>query len=274
MKQFDIKRFGRLTKWSLVCGWKSWFKFYVIWSLIWFFIFALNSYSSHGMTMGGTPVELQGQVSMIMIGFFITWFTVAPSIMFAGLKTKQQRIGYFSLPATNLEKYVASFAVVNIGCLAVTILGGWTVDILRFVFKALIGDYSSSMVMVEVMKSMIDIPGRHIDINGDVNAATIRWVFYAMSMGFVFGYSLFLLGGSVFRKSQWLFTSIFGTILLFVVETIVSGTGNGQLDDPATLKMFCQIVTAILAALSIFNVWASYKVFTRMQVINNKWINL
>ena len=30
----------------------------------------------------------------------------------------------------------------------------------------------------------------------------------------------------------------------------------------------------LLAALVMFNHWASYRIFKRLQVINNKWINL
>ena len=32
--------------------------------------------------------------------------------------------------------------------------------------------------------------------------------------------------------------------------------------------------TAVFLALAAFNYWASYKLFTRMQVICNKWINI
>ena len=32
--------------------------------------------------------------------------------------------------------------------------------------------------------------------------------------------------------------------------------------------------STVLLALAAFNYWASYKLFTRMQVICNKWINI
>ena len=57
----------------------------------------------------------------------------------------------------------------------------------------------------------------------------------------------------------------------------------GWLDFVGTLHIeegssaqYCAVFTssAVFLALAAFNYWASYKLFTRMQVICNKWINI
>lgn len=273
MKQFDIKRFGRLTKWSLVCGWKSWLKVYVIWSLAWFFVFAIMTWTQHGVDFNGQAEHMTTQMGgFYLIGLFIAWFSIAPSQVGVFLKTKQERIGFLSLPATNLEKFVANFAMIYIGYFIVTILGGWTADILRFIFKALIGDYSSNMVMLGVARSFLDFPQDAVNIQGGISLSTVHMIEFTVAMGCVYVYSLYLLGGVVFRKSQWLMSSIVIMILLMMSVAFVNKcfVVNGEAEAIAFFKGLC----AVFAALSIFNVWASYKVFTRMQVINNKWTNL
>jgi len=248
-------------------------KFYVIWSLVWFFVFAIMTYSAHGsITLNDEVAGIKSMTASVMMGLFITWFSVAPSMVFAGLKTKQQRIGYFSLPATNLEKFVSSFVVVTVGTLGVTILGGWTADILRFIFKAIIGDYNSHMVMMEVARSIADLPGSNIDINGESDPTAVYVFLFSIAMGFCYTYTLYLFGGVVFRKAQWLMTSIVIVILMMVSVAFVNKFF--VIEGIAEAILFLKVLSAIFAALSVFNVWASYKVFTRMQVINNKWLNL
>ena len=43
---------------------------------------------------------------------------------------------------------------------------------------------------------------------------------------------------------------------------------------PLFYHPFFYILNSVLCALIIFHYWASYKLFTRMQVINNKWLNV
>lgn len=250
-------------------------KFYVIWSLVWFFVFAIQTYSSQGaLATDGRPIEIVELSAQFIIGLFLVSFSFAPSTMFSGLKTKQQRIGYFSLPATNLEKYVSSFVVTNVGVFAIMILGGLTADILRFIFKALIGYTNSSMVMTTIAKGFVELFNEAIklEINGDVNRETAQLIIFTVVMGGVYSYTLYLLGGSVFRKSQWLWTSIAGVVLMMTSIAILNK--YVVIVDEEGLVPLCWMLSVVFVVLSIFNVWASYKVFTRMEVINNKWLNL
>ncbi len=45
-------------------------------------------------------------------------------------------------------------------------------------------------------------------------------------------------------------------------------------DNPGTSLCIAIFWSVIFLALAAFSLWASYKLFTRMQVICNKWINI
>lgn len=45
-------------------------------------------------------------------------------------------------------------------------------------------------------------------------------------------------------------------------------------DNPGTSLCIAIFWSVVFLALAAFSLWASYKLFTRMQVICNKWINI
>ena len=52
-----------------------------------------------------------------------------------------------------------------------------------------------------------------------------------------------------------------------------SGNVETTVMDEGLAPVFYAIGT-VLAAIAVLNWWLSYRIFKRMQVINNKWINL
>lgn len=260
----------RLVKWRLVCGWKLWLKFYVTWSIVWFFIFVFQTYYSGGRTIDDAPEEMRALQPQFLMGLLFVLFTVAPVMVFSGLNTKQERIGSLTLPSTNLEKYVSSFLVVNIVVIVLTLLGGLTADVLRFVFKALCGDYNTTMVMDFGQL-------RHAFYMGDRSiGGEQRWVIVAMAAGVVYGSSLYLLGGVLFRRNKWLLSSVVALLLLmgFAVAFTPADGQQIYIRNLHESMPWSMAITAVFVVLAVFNVWASYKLFCRLQVVNNKWINL
>ena len=89
-----------------------------------------------------------------------------------------------------------------------------------------------------------------------------------------------VLGGMLFRKTAWLKTvaamtiiaiSVLAGITLFAF--LIQTNTDYVVYLPDTL--WCHIINNIVCwALFILMYWGSYKLYTRMQVINNRWINI
>ena len=78
---------------------------------------------------------------------------------------------------------------------------------------------------------------------------------------YLFDMSAFLLMGSLFRRHSWLFACLIYSLVTALIHLIVPAV---NIWIPVTLMLVCIVVF----------VWLSFRVFTRMQVINNKLLNI
>jgi hypothetical protein len=103
------------------------------------------------------------------------------------------------------------------------------------------------------------------------------WVFYI--------HSLYIVGGTLFRRQQFLLTSatiaVVSILLVMILNQINPQinfiTGNWDMKTETYTQIFhpfFYVLNTTLCLLIVFHYWASYKLFTRMQVINNKWLNV
>ena len=106
---------------------------------------------------------------------------------------------------------------------------------------------------------------------------TLTWAFYI--------HSLFIVGGTLFRRQPFLLTCATIAIVVILLGTILNQMDvsfdfkTGVLDENTrkiitTFHPAFYILHSVLCPLVIFHYWLSYKLFTRMQVINNKWLNV
>ena len=91
-------------------------------------------------------------------------------------------------------------------------------------------------------------------------------------------HSFATLGGTFYRKMAPLLTFVTGLVLLMVLGYAINWLGKAGLLNfdysEANRNIATMVTCAFFLALSLFNYRASYKIFTRMQVICNKWINI
>lgn len=93
----------------------------------------------------------------------------------------------------------------------------------------------------------------------------------------IFTHSFFTLGGTVFRKSATLLTICSSFILMFLtalLSSFVDADVLRHLVQSIEPNTFGWLMVMVLLLLSAFNYWAAYKLFTHMQIINNKWFNI
>lgn len=287
-KTFDLHRFGMVLRWDLLTNWKSYF--YSIAGLaigiIMLSISMLYSFPhSHYIVEGG---DLGNYYESRMTGFlaaiFILFFFISACNIFSNMKTKLQRESFMMLPANNLEKYAARFLMMSVGSILIMVIATLIGDFVQFVLSFFMTPgYHASIIgssLSQIYKAATDSGNDPISILAwqcKADAALVGWSFLIMI------YSFTLLGGTFFRKQPIILTAVSGIIIFMIMGYCGSKLEEWgafdfythlNYDNPGTslcIAIFWSVVFLALAAVSL---WASYKLFTRMQVICNKWINI
>lgn len=287
-KTFDLHRFGMVLRWDLLTNWKSYF--YSIAGLaIGIIMLSIpmlyNFPHSHYIVEGG---DLSNYYEVRMTGFlaaiFILFFFISACNIFSNMKTKLQRENFMMLPANNLEKYAARFLMASVGSILMMLIATLIGDFVQFVFSFFMTPgYHASIIgssLSQIYKAATNAGDNPISILAGqckIEAALLGWSFLIMI------YSFTLLGGTFFRKQPIILTAVSGIIIFMIIGYCGSKLEEWgafdfythlNYDNPGTslcVAIFWSVVFLALAAVSL---WASYKLFTRMQVICNKWINI
>ena len=288
-KTFDLHRFGMVLRWDLLTNWKSYFYSMagLAIGIIMLSISMLYSFPhSHYIVEGG---DLSNYYEVRMTGFlaaiFILFFFISACNIFSNMKTKLQRESFLMLPANNLEKYAARFLMMSVGSILIMVIATLIGDFVQFILSFFMTPgYHASIIgssLRQIYEAAIDTtcnnPISILAWQCKIEAALVGWSFLIMI------YSFTLLGGTFFRKQPIILTAVSGIIIYMIVGYCGSKLEDWGAfdfythlnhDNPGIslcIAIFWSVVFLALAAVSL---WASYKLFTRMQVICNKWINI
>ena len=205
---------------------------------------------------------------------FIAFYVLA-SCIFSNMKTKQKRENFLMLPASNLEKFVARILLTTAGAVVGIFCSLVIGDILQFLFSLFITPgFHASITWAVVKEAALNLFSPT-----DNWLATIALYFFLL-----FAHSFATLGGTFYRKLPVLLTACTSIVLCIILGIIVNKLGEaGILNFNLNIDLsrgnttdicFTATIAIVFLALSAFNYWASYKVFCRMQIICNKWLNL
>jgi hypothetical protein len=287
-KTFDLHRFGMVLRWDLLTNWKDYFyrTAGLAICIILLSISMLYSFPhSHFIVEGG---DLSNYYECRMTGFlaaiFILLFFVSASNIFGNMKTKLQRESFLMLPANNLEKYAARFLMMSIGSIIMMMIATLIADFVQFVFSFFMtpGHHASIIgcFISQIYKTASNSCNNPISILAGqckIDAALLGWSFLIMI------YFFCLLGGTFFRKQPIILTAVSGIIIFMIIGYCGSKLEDWgafdsfthlNYDNPGTSLCIAIFWSVVFLALAAFSLWASYKLFTRMQVICNKWINI
>lgn len=286
-KTFDLHRFGMVLRWDLLTNWKSYF--YSIAGLaIGIIMLSISMLYSFPHSYFIVERDLNYYYECRMTGFLATiliaFFFVSACNIFSNTKTKLQRENFLMLPANNLEKYAARFLMMSVGSILIMVIATLIADFVQFILSffmtpgyhaSIIG--SSLRQIYEAATNTGDNPICILAGQCEIDVALVGWSFLIMI------YSFTLLGGTFFRKQPIILTAVSGIIIFMIV-----GYCGNKLEDwgafdfythlnhdnPGTSLCIAIFWSVVFLALAAFSLWASYKLFTRMQVICNKWINI
>lgn len=283
-KVLDFHRLAMVLRWDALSNWKKYvrntlglafvFSFICIW-------YQFNWRSNGYVTYNDVKDLYLGNVSgsFMFISFII--FIFCGSRIFINMKTKASRSLFLMLPATNMEKFISRLLYTVVGT-SLMIFASWMIaDIIQFVFSLFLTPGMQGSLVARAFEQLFlknNFDSSHFVVrNGtSVLGQTFPVGMFLLSLT-IFNHSFFTLGGTIFRKSATLLTICSSFILMFLMALISSFVDDDvlvhfvQSMQPNT---FGWLMVMVLLLLSVFNYWASYKLFTHMQIINNKWFNI
>ena len=286
-KTFDLHRFGMVLRWDLLTNWKSYF--YSIAGLaigiIMLSISMLYSFPhSYFIVESSLDYYYECRMTGFLAAIFILFIFISACNIFSNMKTKLQRESFMMLPANNLEKYAARFLMMSIGSIIMMLIATLIADFVQFVLSFFMTPgYHASIIgssLSQIYKAATDAGNNPISILAwqyKIDAAILGWSFLTMI------YSFCLLGGTFFRKQPIILTAVSGIIIFMIIGYCGSELEEWgafdffkhlDYDNPSTSLCMAIFWSVIFLALAAGSLWASYKLFTRMQVICNKWINI
>lgn len=278
-KTFDLHRFGMVLRWDLLTNKKK-YLFGLLGLILGFTgcfvcsLYSIRGWASaiaHGESAPGTPSLNDHYIDQTYTFFWIFLdivMVVMAAKIFHNMKSKLSRESFLMLPATNLEKYIARLLLMNVGAFVmvlVALVGG---DMIQFLFSFAISPTFHMSVTWPILSKWATF------FISNINIETICAI--------LFIHSFCTLGGSFYRKQPAVLTLVTGCILAFIFGYTITELHNlgvfpldGHMNEDEIQTTICKTL-AITSSLAFagFNYWASYKLFTRMQVICNKWINI
>ena len=286
-KTFDLHRFGMVLRWDLLTNWKSYFysNAGLAIGIIMLSISMLYSFPhSYFIVERDLNYYYECRMTGFLAAIFILFIFISACNIFSNMKTKLQRESFMMLPANNLEKYAARFLMMSVGSILIMVIATLIGDFVQFILSFFMTPgYHASIIgssLSQIYKAATNTGDNPICILAGqckIDAALVGWSFLIMI------YSFTLLGGTFFRKQPIILTAISGIIIFM----IVGYCGNKfeewgafdfythlNYDNPGTSLCIAIFWSVVFLALAAFSLWASYKLFTRMQVICNKWINI
>ena len=291
MSNFNISRTMRLVRWSFVEERGYAIRTTIIITLLMTLFMTMMSIGSEPIFMANASnpetqraVLLKMSRSFSFVFFGAYWFVIlmGGSMMFRNMQTRQQRIAYMMLPASNAEKYVCRVVLVVLGGILMSAVSFVVADLLQQLFMHLIfGRSHMGSYAVTLLTTLSDIASRGVrafdelgpTFSSYVTQAGLRDIFAGTSvnpgpfiifyycLGDLFDLSVFIFIGTLFRRHGWLFACVIYSLLKALIYLILPES------------YFWLSLSVMLAGMVVLT-WLSFRLFTRMQVINNKLLNI
>ena len=284
MNTFNFNRFSQALKCQFLVNQKTWIRLFGIFTVVMFFV---NLLFTRVQGMGydymiaqwdpqqlyetyNRYVKMTADSGVVIFYFFML---VATGSMFLQMKDTRNRSAYLLWPVSNLEKYIINL----LHSIVLTAILAFAAYVLADALRVFIDWATGRIVIWGIPKFFEHI---RVNIGSDYwqnSWMLLTWIFYI--------HSLCIVGGTLYRRQHFLMTS--ATIVIFTILLVAI---LNQIDLPFDFKTSVwdentmryittfhpafYILHSVLCILVIFHYWLSYKLFTRMQVINNKWLNV
>ena len=271
---FQFSRLLMVMRWDVFTNLKTYLNMTLgmTFALLPFFIMQLYQLSKqYQLFPDAIDLSYWGMSQYVLMIFSIAMYMMATQI-FMVMKTTGQREQFLMLPASNLEKYISRFLFSTLGAAVAMITAIVVSDLVQLIFSFLLLPGHHQSVCLSTVALLWKIWTTFIENIDSTGALLLSLLIVTCG---VLVHSFFILCGTLFRKHTIVVTTILFIamtyLVIYVIES-VPGTITTCLNHGDNSWLFSLLIAELL--LGGFQYWLSYKVFTRMQVICNKWINL
>lgn len=271
---FQFSRLLMVMRWDMFTNLKSYLNMMLgmTFALLPFFIMQLYQLSKQYQLFPDTiDLSYLGMSQYVLMIFSIAMYMMATQI-FMVMKTTGQREQFLMLPASNLEKYISRFLFSTLGAAVAMITAIVVSDLVQLIFSFVLLPGHHQSVCLSIMALLWKIWTTFIESIDSAGALMLSLLI--MTCG-VLVHSFFILCGTLFRKHTIVVSGILFIVMTYLVIYVIESvpdTITTCLMHGDNSWIFCLLIAELL--LAGFQYWLSYKVFTRMQVICNRWINL
>ncbi|SDM03570.1 hypothetical protein SAMN04487899_11417 [Segatella bryantii] len=274
MKTFDFNRFVKLLKWTFYYNLPFLTKIASFFFVIFLVDFFLEVIPFLPFQSDSLQNELSNKADFV-IGCFFTFMIFMQSSILNNVRNKQQTIDFLTLPASNFEKFISRIMFVTLYYVGAFVVGLIAADVLQWLFSLLFFPFDQTGFVITHIQffSNTTIGNSFIE-----STDLLSWLLgFMLFLGVIYIHSVYILGGTFFRKQAWVLTSITMFFLtIFIASVLDKSDFNINLADMSSsgLEIIVSIFDVIIVGLIAFNYWLAYRIFTHIQVINNKWFNL
>lgn len=208
-------------------------------------------------------------IASIFFCFFIAYMLTFGTLIVSNITDKKQRINAFILPASKLEKFVSRYAYLLVVVPLLAFTGLLVGDLVQMLVLKIVAGDAYSVIASLFGNAVTD----SFHTENEVISFFALWQVH----------SFLLLLGTCFHRHAWV-KSVLVAVAITIAITLaiivgakeildfIYGEGNYTvvlIDEPWVTVATCTGLFAVTA----FNYWASFRIYRRMQAINNKWYN-
>lgn len=266
MTTLNIQRMKQYAKWQLACHRTMLLKMTAVTASTFTIMFLFVTY------VNGNDFFGQENDLTLLLGFT---FIICGSWIFPHLESKQNRTTLLMLPATNGEKFITSYIGVMLTAFAAETVAFVAADLVQWVISLMLNYKSAMLITPLAIKNLFDAltPQGSIPDNF-FGVMLLLWL-----------HSFYLLCGVFFKKRPTLWGTI-GLGVLSIVFTAVMGLAGVvylhvlKESDVYSIELLPWAEEAIKIGACIFavllvagNYALAYRIFCKLQVINNRFFN-
>lgn len=263
MKAFQLKRFGHMMAWTLRGERKNWLTVVVIVCASYFLFLGYPIWKSHG---GEVDAE-HGVITCLGVTCGIC--VVSLTQLIANLKTKEKRVAYLSLPASPLEKYLSRLLYVGL-LVPLTLPAAFVVaDLLATLFAWTVG----CPYALDGIAFAWSLAGKFFAGLDNDQVRVVAYGGVTLAMAVV---ALLMLCSTLFRRGPQVAAVVFVAAAFGLGRTLLWLGDSGiifQLSEMEAKWAFGLAGTALLLV-ALAELWLSYRVFRRLQVVPGRFTNL
>ncbi|MBS7410672.1 MAG: hypothetical protein KIG59_06925 [Muribaculaceae bacterium] len=191
------------------------------------------------------------------------------SQMMKPMETKTSRINYLMLPATNAEKFVSRLLMATVGFWITAIVALAFATASRYIFMPFmyVNPDLYHPIFGNVMAELFDFSCQIHDIKGIIMSDFEVGMFVVMLV--IWGYTIYMLGGNIWYKNAFIKTVAAMTVITILGNIVLISLISAFGITKENFTILLNTATGVFTVLAIVNIWLSYRLFRRAQVIRN-----